>query len=99
MGGDDAHTVEDKFSKRDSNHICTVHNVFAGTITQLFPDSDFLQGIGGLFSTESLVYWTIYGLMIIFFTFLHCDCDGSELDSDNMKKHGGFIPGIRPGPL
>lgn len=70
-----------------------------GTITQLFPDSDFLQGIGGLFSTESLVYWTIYGLMIIFFTYFYTAIvmDPNQI-ADNMKKHGGFIPGIRPGP-
>ena len=70
-----------------------------GTITQLFPDSEFLQGIGGLFSTESLVYWTIYGLMIIFFTYFYTAIvmDPNSI-ADNMKKHGGFIPGIRPGP-
>lgn len=70
-----------------------------GTITQLFPDSEFLQGVGSLFSTESLVYWTVYGLMIVFFTYFYTAIvmDPNQL-SDNMKKHGGFIPGIRPGP-
>jgi preprotein translocase subunit SecY len=70
-----------------------------GTITQLFPDSEFLQGIGSLFSTESLVYWTVYGLMIVFFTYFYTAIvmDPNQL-ADNMKKHGGFIPGIRPGP-
>ncbi len=70
-----------------------------GTITQLFPDSEFLQSIGGLFSTESVVYWTIYGLMIVFFTYFYTAIvmDPNQL-ADNMKKHGGFIPGIRPGP-
>ena len=71
-----------------------------GTITQLFPDSEFLQGVGSLFSTESLVYWTVYGLMIVFFTYFYTAIvmDPNQL-ADNMKKHGGFIPGIRPGPL
>ena len=70
-----------------------------GTITQLFPDSEFLQGVGSLFSTESLVYWTVYGLMIVFFTYFYTAIvmDPNQL-ADNMKKHGGFIPGIRPGP-
>ncbi|MFT5090448.1 MAG: preprotein translocase subunit SecY [Candidatus Latescibacterota bacterium] len=70
-----------------------------GTITQLFPDSEFLTGVGSLFSTESLVYWAVYGLMIVFFAYFYTAIvmDPNQL-SDNMKKHGGFIPGIRPGP-
>ncbi len=70
-----------------------------GTITQLFPDSPFLQGIGGLFTTDSLVYWAVYGLMIIFFAYFYTAIvmDPNQL-ADNMKKQGGFIPGIRPGP-
>jgi preprotein translocase subunit SecY len=70
-----------------------------GTITQLFPDSPFLQSIGGLFTTSSPVYWAVYGLMIIFFAYFYTAIvmDPNQL-ADNMKKQGGFIPGIRPGP-
>ena len=97
---DDTYSVENKLANVIPIIFAQSIMFLPGTITQLFPDSEFLQGIGGLFSTvESLVYWTIYGLMIIFFTYFYTAIvmDPNSI-ADNMKKHGGFIPGIRPGP-
>ena len=70
-----------------------------GTITQLFPDNEFMQVAGSFFTTSSYFYWFIYAMMIIFFTYFYTAIimDPNQL-ADNMKKHGGFIPGIRPGP-
>ena len=70
-----------------------------GTITQMFPGHEFMLAIGSFFSTESMFYWFVYGLMIIFFCYFYTAIvmDPNQL-SDNMKKHGGFIPGVRPGP-
>jgi len=70
-----------------------------GTITQLFPDSMIMQTLGGYFSMQSKFYWSIYALMIVFFAYFYTAIvmDPNQL-SDNMKKHGGFIPGVRPGP-
>ena len=64
----------------------------------MFPDSSFLQAIGGVLSPDSFVYWGCFGLMIIFFTYFYTAIvmDPNQL-ADNMKKQGGFIPGIRPG--
>jgi len=69
-----------------------------GTITQLFPGNEFMQSVGVLFKTTSMVYWAMYALMIIFFTYFYTAIvmDPNQL-ADNMKKHGGFIPGVRPG--
>ena len=69
-----------------------------GTITQLFPDSEFMQVAGSFFTTSSYFYWFIYATMIIFFTYFYTAIimDPNQL-ADNMKKHGGFIPGVRPG--
>ena len=69
-----------------------------GTVTQLFPESSVLQTLGGYFSMEALFYWFAYGLMIVFFAYFYTAIvmDPNQL-SDNMKKHGGFIPGVRPG--
>jgi preprotein translocase subunit SecY len=40
----------------------------------------------------------IYGAGIIFFTFFYTAVQfNSEETAENLKKHGGFIPGIRPG--
>lgn len=68
------------------------------TVLSFFPDNEFLQSIAGLFVYHSPVYSTIYALMIIFFTYFYTAIAFNPKDvADNMKKQGGFIPGIRPG--
>ena len=68
------------------------------TVLSFFPDNDFLQGISGLFVYTSPVYSGIYALMIVFFTYFYTAIAFNPKDvADNMKKQGGFIPGIRPG--
>jgi preprotein translocase subunit SecY len=40
----------------------------------------------------------LYGIFIAFFTFFYTAVQfNSEETADNLKRHGGFIPGIRPG--
>lgn len=68
------------------------------TVLSFFPDNDFLQTISGYFHYTSPVYSVIYALMIIFFTYFYTAIAFNPKDvADNMKKQGGFIPGIRPG--
>jgi len=44
------------------------------------------------------VYMAVYGAMIIFFAFFYTAVVFNPDDTaDNLKKYGGFIPGIRPG--
>ncbi len=68
------------------------------TIVQFFPNSDFLQSVNMLFDYQSWAYWIIYGIMIVFFTYFYTAIAFNPVDvADNMKKYGGFIPGVRPG--
>ncbi len=68
------------------------------TVLSFFPDNDFLQSLSGLFVYTSPVYSAIYALMIVFFTYFYTAIAFNPKDvADNMKKQGGFIPGIRPG--
>jgi len=68
------------------------------TILQFFPNSDFMQSMNMLFDYTSWVYWIIYGIMIVFFTYFYTAIAFNPVDvADNMKKYGGFIPGVRPG--
>ncbi len=68
------------------------------TVLSFFPDNEFLQSISGYFQYTSPVYSVIYALMIIFFTYFYTAIAFNPKDvADNMKKQGGFIPGIRPG--
>jgi preprotein translocase subunit SecY len=68
------------------------------TVLSFFPDNEFLQTLSGYFVFTSPVYSFIYALMIIFFTYFYTAIAFNPKDvADNMKKQGGFIPGIRPG--
>ncbi len=68
------------------------------TILTFFPDNEFMQSISGYFSYTSWVYSFVYALMIIFFTYFYTAIAFNPKDvADNMKKQGGFVPGIRPG--
>ncbi len=68
------------------------------TIGQFFPNSDFMASVNRMFDYESAMYWLIYSLMIVFFTYFYTAIAFNPVDvADNMKKQGGFIPGVRPG--
>ena len=68
------------------------------TVLSFFPNNDFLQTINSYFHYQSAVYSIIYAIMIVFFTYFYTAIAFNPKDvADNMKKQGGFIPGIRPG--
>jgi len=51
-----------------------------------------------IFNYNSYSYLVIYALLILFFTYFYTAITFNVQDlSDNMKKYGGFIPGIRAG--
>ncbi|NCQ18272.1 MAG: preprotein translocase subunit SecY [Ignavibacteria bacterium CG_4_8_14_3_um_filter_37_9] len=68
------------------------------TVLSFFPNSEMLQSLSSYFVYTSPVYSFLYALMIIFFTYFYTAIAFNPKDvADNMKKQGGFIPGIRPG--
>jgi preprotein translocase subunit SecY len=59
---------------------------------------DWLQTLLTYISHGSPLYLTLYALMIIFFAFFYTSIIfNPEETAENLKKYGGFIPGIRPG--
>jgi len=47
---------------------------------------------------DSPIYMAIFFLLIVFFTYFYVSITFDPVEvADNMKKYGGFIPGIRPG--
>ena len=68
-------------------------------VFSFFPDSEIVSELNNnWFSHSSWTYSIIYGLMIVFFTYFYTAIAFNPKDvADNMKKQGGFIPGIRPG--
>ncbi|MBR9977844.1 MAG: preprotein translocase subunit SecY [Bacteroidetes bacterium] len=68
------------------------------TVTMFFPENEFMQQLALYFRFDSFFYAAVYAVMIIFFTYFYTAITFNPQDvSDNMKKQGGFIPGIRPG--
>ncbi len=68
------------------------------TFTTFFPENEIIQFIATKFSYQSPVYWTFEWILIVFFTYFYTAIAFNPIDvADNMKKYGGFIPGVRPG--
>ncbi|NQW29584.1 MAG: preprotein translocase subunit SecY [Ignavibacteria bacterium] len=68
------------------------------TIASFFPESIFWQDISRLFGEQGVTYAATYGIMILFFTYFYTAITFNPKEvADNMKKNGGFIPGVRPG--
>jgi len=71
--------------------------LFPSTIARFF-SGGFAQAISKLLSPSSPLYMVLYVLLIIFFTYFYTAVVFNPVDvANNLKKYGGFIPGIRPG--
>ena len=71
--------------------------MFPATLAELM-NNDFFNEIATLLTPGSLVYNLLYVALIIFFCYFYTGVTFNPTDvADNMKKQGGFIPGIRPG--
>ncbi|MGF1509646.1 MAG: preprotein translocase subunit SecY [Myxococcota bacterium] len=72
--------------------------LFPATVVQFFPDSSIMQQLQGALSPTEWGYNIIYTVLIVFFTFFYTSVIFNPVDvADNLKKFGGYIPGIRPG--
>ncbi|KPJ86723.1 MAG: preprotein translocase subunit SecY [Spirochaetes bacterium DG_61] len=57
-----------------------------------------LERLAVLLSPGNALYLVLYALLIIFFTYFYTQIQMNPIDiADNLKKVGGYIPGIRPG--
>ncbi len=68
------------------------------TLAMSVHGNQWIQDFTNWFLGGSVVYVVVYSLTIIFFTYFYTAIVLNPTDmADNMKKYGGFIPGIRPG--
>ncbi len=71
--------------------------LFPATLARFFP-SQSLQRFSEVISPGSTFYLLTYFLLIIFFTYFYSEIVFNPLNlADDLKKWGGFIPGVRPG--
>lgn len=72
--------------------------LFPATIAQFFQNITFMKSMAAALSPGQPLYLVLYSILIILSTFFYSAITFNPINlADNMKKYGGFIPGIRPG--
>ena len=79
--------------------------IFASSVMMIIPTfAQFLgtDGIGGWFNRtfgpSTFLYIIVEAILIVIFTYFYTAVTFNPIDqADNLKKYGGFIPGVRPG--
>jgi preprotein translocase subunit SecY len=78
--------------------------IFAAAVVAIPPtigsfDRNLQGWVNTHFTPQNLTYIFIEGLLIIVFTYFYTAVQFNPVDqADNLRKYGGYIPGIRPGP-
>ena len=69
------------------------------TVAQLFRNTDWLQNmVASTLAPGGFMYSIIYSLIIVFFAYFYTAIVFNPMEiADNMRRNGGYIPGIRPG--
>ena len=71
--------------------------IVPGTLAQ-FSNVQALKDLSDYFQPGSWVYYVLYGVLIVFFTYFYTAIIFNPVDlAENLKKQGGFIPGVKPG--
>ncbi len=72
--------------------------LFPATIAQFFQNLAFMKSMSEALSPGQPLYLILYAVLIVVFTYFYTAITFNPANmADNMKKYGGFIPGIRPG--
>jgi len=68
------------------------------TVAGFVPPGHPLAAMGQWFNRYGVLYNVLYGLIIVFFTYFYTAVVLNPNDlAENIRKFGGFVPGIRPG--
>jgi preprotein translocase subunit SecY len=78
--------------------------MFPGVVASYFTNSSVAwvaslsTWVGNAFSSSSVLYWVLYFLLVVGFTYFYADVMFQQQDlPETLRRQGGFIPGIRPG--
>lgn len=73
-------------------------NAFTGSSPGVKLISNLCSHIARSLNEGAVLYLTLYALMILFFSYFWVATQFNELQiADDLKKNGGYIPGVRPG--
>ena len=73
---------------------------FPTLLASVYHEDWFVNFVNNYVTNQrSFVYMIFYGLLVIFFAYFYTAIAFNPVDTaDNLRKYGGFVPGIRPGP-
>jgi preprotein translocase subunit SecY len=79
--------------------------IFASSFMMIFPTFAQFFGTGGIagwfnqwFGPSSFMFIALEAVLIVVFTYFYTAVTFNPIDqAENLKKYGGFIPGVRPG--
>src|SRR5690606_20629501 len=67
-------------------------------LASFFPNMTLAQNFGNAFLPGHWVYSVVFSVLIVFFAYFYTAIMYNPKDiAENLKKSGGFIPGVRPG--
>ena len=71
--------------------------IVPGTLAA-FTTVPWLRGFADVFAPGTAAYYSTYAVLIVFFSYFYTSIIFNPVDlAENLKKQGGFIPGVRPG--
>jgi preprotein translocase subunit SecY len=71
--------------------------VVPASLATFFGD-ERVKAFADYFNPTSWMYYALMGLLILFFTYFYTSIIFNPVDlAENLKKQGGFIPGVKPG--
>ncbi len=71
--------------------------IVPGTLAA-FTTVPWLRALADTFAPTTAIYYVSYAALIIFFSFFYTSIIFNPVDlAENLKKQGGFIPGVKPG--
>lgn len=72
--------------------------VVPGTIAQFFQGVPLMQRMAEVLQPGTWEYYVLSAVLVVFFTYFYTSIIFNPIDiSENLKKQGGFIPGVKPG--
>ena len=93
---DHLHSFEGQRRRRHPDHLRELHHLLPAQLAAIF-NVEWLTTFANWCSTGWL-NWLLTLLLIVFFAYFYTSMVfNPEETSDNIRKQGGFIPGVRPG--
>ena len=97
-GGAQLHSAAHQHGGRDADRVRAVDHRRAGRDRAVLPQRHGAAHLAELFAPGTPLYYISLAVLILFFTYFYTSIIFNPIDlAENLKKQGGFIPGVKPG--